>query len=78
MLSSADWMERNFFRRIELSVPVLDAKVRRRIVREGLKTYLEDNVQAWEMQSDGAFKRPKRGRAKALCAQEALLRSLAK
>jgi len=78
MISSADWMERNFFRRIELSVPVLDAKVRRRIMREGLKAYLDDNVQAWEMQSDGSFKRVKRGRAKAMSAQESLLKSLAK
>ncbi|HEX4764067.1 MAG TPA: polyphosphate kinase 1 [Usitatibacter sp.] len=78
MISSADWMERNFFRRIELSVPVLDAKVRRRVVREGLKAYLDDNTQAWEMQSDGSWKRPKRGRAKALCAQQYLLKSLAK
>jgi polyphosphate kinase len=78
MISSADWMERNFFRRIELSVPVLDAKVSRRIVREGLKAYLDDNVQAWEMQSDGSFKRVKRGHAKAMSAQEYLLKSLAK
>src|SRR5436190_6108195 len=56
MLSSADWMDRNFFRRIELAVPVLDAKARRRIMREGLKAYLDDNVQAWEMLADGSFK----------------------
>ena len=36
MISSADWMDRNFFRRIELAVPVLDPKARRRIMREGL------------------------------------------
>jgi polyphosphate kinase len=78
LLSSADWMERNFFRRIELCVPVLDAKVRRRVMREGLKAYLDDNTQAWEMQPDGAFKRKKRGRAKAFCAQQYLLATLAK
>jgi len=78
MISSADWMERNFFRRIELSVPVLDAKVRRRVVREGLKSYLDDNTQAWEMQADGSWKRPKRGRAKAFSAQQSLLKALAK
>ena len=77
-LASADWMERNFFRRIELSVPVLDAKVRRRVIREGLKAYLDDNTQAWEMQPDGSWKRPKRGRGKALCAQQYLLKTLAK
>jgi polyphosphate kinase len=78
LLSSADWMERNFFRRIELCVPVLDAKVRRRILREALKAYLDDNTQAWEMQGDGAFKRRKRGSAKAFSAQQYLLKTLAK
>ena len=77
-LSSADWMDRNFFRRIELCFPVLDAKLRRRVVREGLKPYLEDNVQAWDMQPDGSFKRAKRGhRKKGHCAQVALLKTLA-
>jgi len=61
---------RNFFKRIELAVPVLDPKARRRIMREGLKPYLEDNVQAWEMQADGSFKRVKRGRKLATCVPE--------
>jgi polyphosphate kinase len=39
-LSSADWMERNFFRRIEISFPVLEAKLKRRVMKEGLKPYL--------------------------------------
>jgi polyphosphate kinase len=78
LLSSADWMERNFFRRIELCVPVLDAKVRRRIMREALKAYLDDNTQAWEMQSDGGFKRRKAGRGKAFGAQQYLLKTLSK
>jgi polyphosphate kinase len=77
MVSSADWMDRNFFKRIELAVPVLDAKARRRIMREGLKGYLDDNMQAWEMQSDGSFKRVKRGRRKAVNVQADLLKSLA-
>jgi polyphosphate kinase len=77
MLSSADWMDRNFFKRIELAVPVLDAKARRRIMREGLKPYLADNVQAWEMQADGSFKRVKRGRKKGVNAQAELLKTLA-
>ena len=77
-LSSADWMDRNFFRRIELCFPILDGKIRRRIVREGLKPYLVDNTQAWEMQPDGTFKRAKRGKGKkAVCAQMALLKTLA-
>jgi polyphosphate kinase len=77
MISSADWMDRNFFKRIELAVPVLDAKARRRLMREGFKPYLEDNVQAWDMQPDGTWKRVKRGRAKAFSAQRELLKALA-
>jgi polyphosphate kinase len=77
MISSADWMDRNFFKRIELAVPVLDAKARRRIMQEGLRAYLDDNVQAWEMLPDGSFKRVKRGRKKAVSAQLDLLKKLA-
>jgi polyphosphate kinase len=77
-LSSADWMDRNFFRRVELCFPMLDAKLKRRVVREGLKPYLEDNTQAWDMQPDGSFKRARRGRSKARCAQVELLKALAK
>jgi polyphosphate kinase len=76
MISSADWMDRNFFKRIELAVPVLDAKARRRIMQEGLRAYLDDNVQAWEMLPDGSFKRVKRGRKKAVSAQLDLLKKL--
>jgi len=77
MISSADWMDRNFFKRIELAVPVLDAKARRRLMREGLKPYLDDNVQAWDMQPDGSWKRARRGRGKAYSAQRELLKTLA-
>ena len=77
LLSSADWMDRNFFKRIELCVPVLDAKLRRRIMTEGLKPYLDDNMQAWDMMGDGSYKRRKRGRGKLHCAQLELLKALA-
>ncbi|MDP5239435.1 polyphosphate kinase 1 [Uliginosibacterium sp. 31-16] len=56
-LSSADWMDRNFFRRIEACFPILDAKLKRRVIREGLKPYLADNCQAWEMDENGDYKR---------------------
>jgi polyphosphate kinase len=77
-LSSADWMDRNFFRRIELCFPIVDPKLRRRVVAEGLKPYLDDNVQAWDMQADGSFKRAKKARGKSKCAQLLLLKGLAK
>jgi polyphosphate kinase len=75
-LSSADWMDRNFFRRIELAFPVLDAKLRKRIIDEGLKPYLADNTQAWDMQPDGSYKHCKRGKKKARNAQQELLQKL--
>ena len=76
-LASADWMDRNFFRRIELCFPVLDPALRRRVVREGLQPYLDDNCQAWVMNPEGGYDRlkPRRGRRRA--AQEELLFTLA-
>ncbi len=56
-LSSADWMDRNFFRRIEVAFPVLDPRLKRRVIREGLRAYLADNAQAWEMLPDGRYRR---------------------
>ena len=79
-LSSADWMDRNFFRRIELCFPVQDAKLKRRVISEGLKPYLEDNMQAWEMDGEGGYtrKRAARGpKAVKRNAQEQLLALLA-
>jgi polyphosphate kinase len=54
-LASADWMERNFFRRIELCLPVLDRKIKQRVIKEGLRPYLADNSQVWEMDADGSY-----------------------
>jgi len=56
-LSSADWMNRNFFRRVEVCFPVLDKKLKQRVIKEGLKPYLKDNRQAWDMNADGQYKR---------------------
>ena len=80
MLSSADWMERNFFRRIELSFPVTDARLKKRVIAEGLTPYLKDNCQAWEMNADGGYirKAPTKGvRGVRKAAQEELLALLA-
>jgi polyphosphate kinase len=76
-LSSADWMDRNFFRRIELAFPVLDAALKQRVVREGLQTYLEDGGHAWAMNAEGGYEPPAPRRGKARMAQEELLRTLA-
>ncbi|MFZ5462051.1 MAG: polyphosphate kinase 1 [Pseudomonadota bacterium] len=74
-LGSADWMERNFFRRIELSFPILDEKLKRRVIKEGLRPYLADNSQAWEMDANGGYHRNTARKAR-YCAQEALLAEL--
>jgi len=76
-LSSADWMERNFFRRIEIAFPVLDKKLKARVIKEGLRSYLGDNCQAWVMQSDGQYHLPRSKRATRNCVQEALLAEMA-
>jgi len=75
-LSSADWMERNFFRRIELAFPVLDKKLKRRVIAEGLKIYLVDNVQSWEMDANGQYHHRRASRSKPRCAQTELIELL--
>ena len=59
-LASADWMDRNFFRRIELAVPVLDPALKQRVIREGLQRYVEDTAQTWIMNAEGVYERPPR------------------
>ncbi|MBF1164309.1 MAG: polyphosphate kinase 1 [Dechloromonas agitata] len=75
-LSSADWMERNFFKRIELAFPILDPKLKRRVVTEGLKFYLADNQQGWEMNSQGTYQRRRSPRSKPHNAQGELMVTL--
>jgi polyphosphate kinase len=71
-------MDRNFFRRVEVCFPVLDAKLKRRVINEGLKPYLDDNWQAWEMDASGNYHLPQPRRGRPLAAQEALLEQLAR
>jgi len=58
-LSSADWMNRNLFRRIEIAFPVLDPQLKKRVLQEGLLPYLKDNKNSWELDSDGVYHRRK-------------------
>ena len=76
-LASADWMSRNFFRRVEICFPVLDTHLKKRVLAEGLKPYLRDNVQAWEMDGDGCYKHKFSRRGRRFSAQDALLEKLA-
>ncbi|HYP15924.1 MAG TPA: RNA degradosome polyphosphate kinase, partial [Opitutus sp.] len=57
---SADWMSRNFFRRIETLFPVDDPEFRKRLVDELLLSEVRDNEDARELQSDGSYQTPPR------------------
>ena len=62
-LSSADWMNRNMIRRIELAWPVQDPVLRQRVVDECLNLYLQDGRNAWRLDADGQYaKLEKKGR----------------
>ena len=56
-LSSADWMNRNMMRRIEVAWPVDDPPLRQRIIDECLLAYMHDQRDAWDMRSDGTYVR---------------------
>ena len=74
-LSSADWMNRNMLRRIELAWPVVDPTIRRRVIDECLVPYLLDARDAWTMDGTGSYRRvSKLPDGDARGAQEALMR----
>lgn len=58
-LSSADWMERNLLRRVEVAFPIKDAKLKQRVIQEGLLILLKDNASAWLMKADGTYVKSK-------------------
>jgi polyphosphate kinase len=55
-LASADWMERNFFRRVEVAFPILNERMRAR-VRAELESCLQDDVNSWVLRPDGGYER---------------------
>ncbi|AGX88666.1 polyphosphate kinase 1 [Candidatus Symbiobacter mobilis] len=55
LLSSADWMNRNMLRRVELAWPIDDPALRERIRQECLQYYLDDRADAWDLQGDGRY-----------------------
>ncbi|MCO5056197.1 polyphosphate kinase 1 [Thermomonas sp.] len=55
--SSADWLERNLLRRIEIAFPILDPALARRVLQEGLLDYLADNRDAWLLGPDGRYEK---------------------
>jgi polyphosphate kinase len=54
-LSSADWMNRNMMRRVEIAWPIVDAKNRARILQECCQMYLDDNQDTWLLNADGTY-----------------------
>ena len=74
--ASADWLERNLLRRIEICFPILDPELARRVREEAVDNYLADNTQAWELKADGSYERIPRGDRMPHSAQTALLAKL--
>ncbi|QTP57701.1 polyphosphate kinase 1 [Billgrantia antri] len=70
--SSADFMARNMFHRVETAFPLLDRKQAER-VRKDLETYLVDNCQSWLLQPDGRYLKQQPGDSAPISAQETLL-----
>ena len=70
--ASADWMERNFFRRVEVAFPVERPKLKARILGD-LECWLADNTNAWLLQADGRYVRLTPGAEPPFTAQQTLL-----
>jgi polyphosphate kinase len=73
-LASADWMPRNFYRRVEVMFPIEASPLRKQILNELLPSFLRDNVRARRLKSDGTYERvkPKRGERAYRCQVELL------
>ncbi|KAF1710424.1 polyphosphate kinase 1 [Pseudoxanthomonas kalamensis DSM 18571] len=54
--ASADWLERNLLRRVEVCFPILDPQLAERVYREALQNYLDDNCNAWQLDADGNYR----------------------
>ncbi len=75
--SSADWMERNLYHRVEVCFPIEDPQLAKRVKKEGLMTYLNDSAQTWMLTAKGEYKKVKPRKDKKVPAQTALLELLA-
>ncbi len=71
-ISSADWMPRNFFNRVEVAVPVPQIAMHR-VKSECLDFYLKDNQYCWELRADGKYHRVKPANGEVFSAQAALI-----
>ncbi|MEP6632818.1 MAG: polyphosphate kinase 1 [Luteimonas sp.] len=74
--ASADWLERNLLRRVETGFPILDPTLAARVRHEALDDYLADNLNAWELQFDGSYRKLEPGDSAPFSAQGALLATI--
>lgn len=56
-LASADWMDRNLNRRVEVAVPIINADLKQRVLTEALDVALQDNTNAWNLDAKGTYHR---------------------
>jgi polyphosphate kinase len=77
-LGSADWMPRNFYRRIELMFPVEDPKVKSRLINDILPVILKDNVKARVLQGDGTYLRATRDEGQEVIRSQAVFQARAR
>jgi polyphosphate kinase len=75
-LASADWMGRNFYRRVEVAFPVRDRRLKARVLSEGIAVHLRDNASGWTMDADGGYTRRRPRGARVIVSQQALMEKL--
>jgi len=71
--SSADWMDRNLNRRVEVAAPIVRSELKARVIREALELALEDNTNAWSLDSSGNYTRLSPGSAEPVHLQDKLI-----
>ncbi len=78
-LCSADWMNRNFFKRVETCFPIEDTRLKKPVL-DDLNNYLADNTQAWILQPEGTYQLIQKldDEIKDISTQGELLESMAK
>jgi len=76
--ASADWMDRNLFSRVEVCFPIDDPALKKRIYKDGLLNYLEDNQLAWQLGPDGRWTRLAEPEQPPHMSQSCLLEKLSK
>ena len=74
-LSSADWMDRNFFRRVEIAFPIYDKTLKKRVIDEAFTYALRDDQLSWQQLPDGDYVRVK-SRAKPFNVHQYLMQKL--